>query len=311
MPEGQEMLTIPQGFDAEESSAKDTEKTSFASDKLHGEIVSYPTTPERIRKDRGTGEPVRPLIYVQGMHGDEKLPWTLKTFAEVEQRQIIALKYDSLIGSSKIVPTAAVNPEENALPEIDNIQANELIAMIESLGIGCVDLVAESRGAIRAVAALAKRPDLFRTVLLAHPAGQDNRGYLEAHFDAARQFFHHAARKALGKIPDDREPEDKIHEKHALSIRRFVDTRKEQKSVARSQLSHVLGEIAEKYPDKNIFIAGDEHNDKAFLPQRLQANKGSHVKFISTNWGRHSIGYNRNAIQDISKYLQEAEIGTK
>jgi hypothetical protein len=298
------------------------ETTPFGSEelKISGEIMQV--IPEHIRTDLGTEEPVRPLLYIQGMNGDDKLPWSLKTLAEIEQRPIIAIKYDSLNGTSEVVPTALIDHEKNDVPEVDNLQADELIKVIEKLkaegeagmigNVGdfdSVDVVAESRGAVRAVIALAKRPDLFRTVYLAHPAGQDNLDYIDRHFAAAHQFLHHAARKIMGKVPDDREPEDRPQTKHTFNFRHLIRNRVEQKSVAKANLSSVLEDVAESHPDKNIIIAGDESHDKAFTPKRLLANKGEHVTFVSTNWGRHSIGYNRNAVQDISNTLQAVEAG--
>src|ERR1700693_2444380 len=87
--------------------------------KTNGEILRM--QPPTIRRDEGTGAPARPLLYLQGMNGDKKLPWQLRELAASEQREIIAVTFDKLVGSTNAIPTAAIDPEKNDVPEVDKI----------------------------------------------------------------------------------------------------------------------------------------------------------------------------------------------
>ncbi|MBA3724675.1 MAG: hypothetical protein H0W89_07385 [Candidatus Levybacteria bacterium] len=281
-----------------------------------GEILRY--KPESIRIDSSTGEKVMPLFYVQGINGDSKLPWTLEALAKEDQREIIAISYtDKLKGSTSkdtletIASGGSNTPGEteanSVITEMDSLQANEIIRVLHDLRIDQVDIVAESRGAIRLIAAMTKNPDLFRNAYLAHPAGLDNRTYVKSHLDAARQVINHAARKALGKV--EKHANDGVASPRGRKwLRDPRGWRKEHKSVAHADVRGALAAYAKAYPDKQITIAGDK-NDKAFLSHRLEQNTGKseNVTFILTDWGGHGIGYNPEAVKEISGSLKKLE----
>lgn len=259
-----------------------------------GELLRY--RPSSIRKDADTGEPAKPLLFVQGINGDARLPKVLEALAEEEQREIIAVTYPHILeGSTKRVTVPGIDSTANAVPEIDAFQALDLIEALDKAGVTSVDALGESRGAIRLVIALAQHPDRFRNVLLVHPAGQDNRNSFQTHISAAREGLQR-------KEKDEFDGKDKPW----VKFRYLWQKRKEQKSVARAKLHNALSVVAEKYPDKRIMIAGDS-NDKAFLPERLEANKGEKVQFMLTNWGGHGMGTNSNAIKEVSGTLRKME----
>jgi pimeloyl-ACP methyl ester carboxylesterase len=261
--------------------------------------------PETIRIDPSTGEAVRPLLYVHGINGDDRLPNVMEALARAGQREVIAVRtLGNLPGSARIVTVNGINPYENAVPEVDALQAVDMIKALLSEGIEEVDAVGESRGANRLVVALAQNPDMIRNVYLAHPAGQDNTTSLEAHLSAANQGVTQAAKKLLGRAErPDIEKSRLMRSKHWF--RGLWQKRKEQKSVARAQLHNVLDNISQKYPDKKIIIAGDV-SDKAIRADRLEANKGSHVQFIRTNWGMHGIK-SQQAVHEITESFKQAE----
>jgi pimeloyl-ACP methyl ester carboxylesterase len=295
MPESSEHSITTEG-----TSQLQSETLSFG----HGEIMKV--TPAIIRIDQSTGEKVRPLLFVQGIKGDKKLPWTLEAFAAEDQREVVAVNYtDKLKGSGNPVEMPGLDATTNTITEMDVNQADELVSALDVLGIDQVDAVGESRGAIRLVAAMKKHPELFRHVYLAHPAGQDDRTFVQAHFDAARQGLNHAGRKALRKV-EPHQTDGLVMPRGGRLLRDPRGWRKEHKSVAHANLHNALSEIAESSPEKDIIIAGDA-NDKAFLPSRLQANKGEHVRFVETDWGGHGVGFNRKAVREIVESFHKAE----
>lgn len=308
---------------AEEKHPSNIEHHNFG----YGEILRYKA--ENTRIDPSTGEKVQPLLFVQGINGDGKLPWTLEKLAKEQQRDIIAVRYkDKLKGSASTLETLppSDNPEEqlrdiasdkplyeqlpdSVVTEMDAWQADEIAKALDVLDIQQVDAVAESRGAIRLMTAMLKNPDLFRHIYLAHPAGLDGRNYSQSHFDAVKQFVHHAIRK---RKVEKHDTAGTSFSKERRWMRDPRGWRKEQKSVAHAELRTALYSLATAHPDKQFIIAGDE-NDRAFLADRLAANAESHdnIHFVRTDWGGHGIGQNPQAIKEISSGLFATETEIK
>ena len=276
----------------------------------NNEILRFKPEDKDIRIDPSTREKVKPLFYAQGINGDGKLPWMLEKLAKEQQREIIAIKYTGKLEGStnkRTLETLGPDEHESVITEMDSIQADEIVAALEMLGVDQVDTVAESRGAIRLVAAMQKNPDLFRHTFLAHPAGFDNRNYFQAHLDALHGAFNHAARKVMGKV------ENHTSDVASPSERRWLRDpkgwRKTQKSVAYADVRGAMAWFASAYPDKQIFIAGDK-NDKSFKAERLAKNADNHenIHFVPTDWQGHGIGFNPHAVTEISNCLTDAEI---
>ncbi len=281
--------------------------TPFSEERIEfgrGEIVKI--IPDHIRLDESTGEPAPPLVVVQGIGEDERLPWTLHAFAQADERVVIGVKYPGkLEGSAKLVEAPAVNTQ---VPEIDADQAGELIEALRAGGIeGPVDAVGVSRGAIRLVVAMRQHPERFRDVFLAHPAGQDDRGYTGAHLDAVRLAVAHQYRKSTGRVENHR-PEDTVIPKGRGALNDPRGWRLEQKSVARARLHKELDDLAAEQPHLHVMMAGDK-SDAAFRPERLRAAKGPAVTFLETDWGGHGIGFNLRAIQEVSDRFKQMERG--
>lgn len=270
------------------------------------EVVSF--TPAKVRLDLGTSEEASPLVYVQGINGDPKALLIAKTLAEKDERKVIVVIYSDLEGTAQ--PITAEHPhyrEDATIPEVDAIQADDIIGALDTLDItGPVDLAGESRGGIRAVAAVEKHPDRFRNVYLKDPAAQDGRTFGEAHRDALRLVIHQKARKLMGRgalklvggdLPGTRQSP------RALRI--------EQKSVAAAQMDTVLAKI----PENVMVTIGSDVQDKAFRTpnvratmQRTGADQLSHIRLVETDTGGHGIGLNKEAIDVAIQGLHEMEL---
>lgn len=270
------------------------------------EVVSF--TPVEVRSDLGTGEVVSPLVYVQGINGDPKALSIAKTLAEKDKRQVVVVVYRDLPATAQPVAAEHAHYREGAVvPEVDAVQADDIIGALGALDIKSpVDLIAESRGAIRAVAAVEKYPDHFRNVVLKDPAAQDGRGFIEAHLDALRLVAHRKARALLGH---------KAVELVGGAIPRPQQSRRElrieQKSVAAAQMGGVLARIPE---DVRVTIQSDVH-DKAFRTSNIQttmlrtgASQLGHIKLVEVDTGGHGIGLNEQAIDTAVQDLHEMEL---
>ncbi|MDB5179012.1 MAG: alpha/beta hydrolase fold [Patescibacteria group bacterium] len=269
----------------------------------HGEVLRY--RPERIRIDPSTGEPAIPLVFVQGINGDQKLPWSLATFAEEDQREVIGLRYTGkLPGAAKLTEMEGVSAP---ISDMDATQADDIVEVMARLGIDQADAVGESRGAIRLVAAWARHPELFRHVVLAQPAGQDGRRYLGTHVDAARQAVNNAYRRMRGSDETDPASQELEKPRGGRLLRDPLGWRREQVSVARAQMNDDLSHIP-MGPDQSATILADV-NDKAFRVDNLRNNirDPGRVALIETNWGRHGFGFNRRAVRETSQLLQQRE----
>jgi hypothetical protein len=310
MPKNESLHPLPitgSSIETDSTTGMKTEVLSFG----NGESIRI--IPKEIRIDPSTGEAAKPLFIAEGINGDLELPTTMKAFAEEGQREIIAIRYgNKLQGSTKVVGFDGIDNTENTITEMDGNQARDIARALTAMNIAQVDALGESRGAIRLVAAFAAYPAFFDKIFLAHPAGQDDRSYTEAHLDAIRQGISHAARKVLGRIEIETYQDDETNRQKQRGgrLRRYMRVRKQQRSVAHAKLHQSLDKVTEEYQDKRVIIAGDRH-DKAFLPRRLEENKGSHVYFRETQWGGHGIGYGKGlkkkAVKEISEWFLQEE----
>lgn len=296
----------PEAADVVQSGAFET------SDFDRGQLLRY--TPSVHRLDESTGEPVIPLVYFQGINGDESLPAVMEALGERDQRPVMGLRYSgALPGTSK--PILAKHPDysENAvIPEIDTLQADDAIAALEALGITKVDALATSRGGLRWLLAMKKRPELFRNAYGDDVAGQDGRGYGEAHRDAVRLVLSRKMGQLAGKGTFQSVTD--TTQKASWPKRRMRDLRTEQKSVARAQLGAVLAEVAAG-TDIHIRL-GSGRQDKAFRTENVrrtmrQTGADQHVMLVETDKGSHGIGTNSQAIDVSLRQLREMERSEK
>jgi hypothetical protein len=242
-----------------------------------GEILQF--QPEVTRTDLSTGEAVIPLLFIQGMGGDNRLPQDLQSLAKVEQRMVIGLQYGRLTGSAELVE--AENMSEPA-PKIDVEQATDIVQMLATKRIEKVDAVAASRGCNRLVITMKQHPECFRDAYLLHPAGLDERTSRQTYIAAAREQIARVTHGANEYMETTTEPSTLPKKRGLLRDRRAK--RLERKSVARADFATTLGEIS---PNIHITVAGDI-NDRAFQIDRLrQTSERAGVNFEETDLGGH------------------------
>lgn len=273
-----------------------------------GQILRY--NPPEVRLDEATGEPVIPLVYFQGINGDRSLPAVIQALGERDKRPVIGIRYKGkLQGSSKLVTSGHEDFDEHAtISEIDVKQADDMLAAIDVLGLKKVDALATSRGGIRWVMAMKKRPELFRNVYGDDVAGQDGRSYGESHIDAVRLAVRQKFQRFSGESILRHETEVPLRgEWEKRSLR---DSRKEQKSVARAQLHTTLAWLG-AHTNINIRL-GSDRQDNAFRTENVRAmmaqtGADTHIRLIETNKGGHGIGTNSLAIDQALLQLREME----
>lgn len=273
-----------------------------------GQILHY--NPQEVRLDEATGEPVIPLVYFQGINGDRDLPAVMQTLGERDKRPVIGIRYmGKLQGSSKRVAADHADYDEHAtFSEMDVEQADDMLATLDVLGLKKVDALATSRGGIRWVLAMKKRPELFRNAYGDDVAGQDGRSYGESHIDAVRLAVRQKFQRFSGESILRQETEGPLHGEWAR--RSLRDSRKEQKSVARAQLHSTLAWLGE-HTNINIRI-GSDRQDKAFRTENVRAmmeqtGAAEHVRLVETDKGGHGIGTNSLAIDQALLQLREME----
>ena len=273
-----------------------------------GQILRY--SPPEVRLDELTGEPVIPLIYFQGINGDGYLPDVMQAIGERDQRPVIGIRYTAeLQGSSRAITVEHEDYDEQAvIPEIDVEQADDMLAALDVFGIKKVDALATSRGGIRWILAMKKRPELFRNAYGDDVAGQDGRGYGEAHIDATRLVVSQKFQKFAGESILHAETESPPQSD--LMKRSLRDKRKEQKSVARAQLHATLAWLGE-HTTINIRL-GSDRQDKAFRTENVRAmmeqtGASQYVQLVETDKGGHGVGTNRLAIEHDLQQLREME----
>lgn len=273
-----------------------------------GQILHY--NPSEVRLDQSTDEPVIPLVYFQGINGDSNLPAVMQALGERDQRPVVGIRYTGkLQGSSKRVAAGHSDHDEHAtFSEIDVEQADDMLAALDVLGLNKVDALATSRGGIRWVLAMKKRPELFRNAYGDDVAGQDGRSYSESHIDAIRLAVRQKFQRFSGESILRREMQDPPQGEWAK--RSLRDSRKEQKSVARAQLHSTLAWLGE-HTNINIRI-GSDRQDKAFRTENVrammeQSGADRHIRLIETDKGGHGIGTNSLAIDLALMQLREME----
>lgn len=273
-----------------------------------GQILQY--SPPETRVDESTGEPVIPLVYFQGINGDNSLPDVMQALGERDKRPVIGIRYTGkLKGSDKPMPVEHHDYGEGAIvPEIDAEQADDMLAALDVLGVKKADALATSRGGLRWMLAMKKRPELFRNAYGDDVAGQDGRNYREAHVDAARLAASQKFQKFVGEsIVDAATAKPSRGERLKRGLR---DLRTEQKSVARAQLHTTLAWLGEN-TDIQIRL-GSDRQDKAFRTENVRAmmeqtGADQHVQLIETDKGGHGIGTNSLAIDNAIQQLREME----
>jgi hypothetical protein len=255
--------------------------------------------PEVTRTDPSTGEAVIPLLFVQGMGGDSRLPKDLQSLAQVEQRMVIGLQYGQLTGSAELVE--AENLDEPA-PKIDVEQAGDLVQMLAITGIEKVDAAALSRGCNRLMIAMKQHPEFFQRAFLLHPPGLDERTSRQTHIAAAREQIARVTQGANEYMETTNEPST-LPKKRGL-LRNWRSKRLEQKSVARADFATTLGEIS---PDIDVTVAGDI-NDRVFQVDRLRhTSERARVNFEETDMGGHVRLSDQRIPSVISRGLRKME----
>jgi len=299
--------STPVNYDEQHRQPEDRLNDIEIHDFGRGQILEY--KPPETRMDESTGEPVIPLVYFQGINGDNSLPAVMQAFGERDKRSVIGIRYTGkLKGSAQPISAGHVDYDESAVvSEIDVEQADDMLAALAVMGVGKVDAVATSRGGLRGVMAMRKRPELFRNFYGDDIAGQDGRGYGEAHVDAVRLAASQKFQKFVGESILSAAIATPKHEQIARSLR---DLRIEQKSVARGQLHAALAWLG-VHTDISIRL-GSDRQDKAFRTKNVRAmmeqtGANQHIQLVETDKGGHGIGTNSLAIDNALQQLHEME----
>jgi pimeloyl-ACP methyl ester carboxylesterase len=269
------------------------------------DVVAF--APNEIRTDLTTGEPVANLLFVQGINGDPKAELIARTFAKRDKRRVITIPYRGLGGSAKPVrPGHKYYREGAVISELDANEAEDIIGALDMLGATQpVDIVAESRGGIRALAALEEYPGRFRYSYFKDPAGLDGRNFRQTHVDALRLVGHDRVQRLLGGSAVQLDGSDKL-----TAIRSARNLRTEQESVAIAQMSAVLARI-----NNNSVTVASDVDDAGFRTRNvysamLEARVGENgnVLLIGTHTGGHGIGTNERAIEATISGLHDMEL---
>jgi pimeloyl-ACP methyl ester carboxylesterase len=276
-----------------------------------GQVVRY--NPTETRTDEGTGEPIIPILYFQGMNGDESLLPVLRALGERDKRPVIAVRHSTLPGSDKPIPETHDDHFPGAvIPEIDLHRAQDALAALDEYDVGKVDAIATSWGGSAMLVAMKKQPEVFRNVYGDDIAGQDGRGYVATHVDALRLGMNLKVRKLLGTSAVEIVKRPPKNERTPIST---ADKRTVQKAVARAQLHELLAHLGRE-TDIGITIGSDEQ-DKAFRTERVRAMMESTgaiqsgVKLVETRKGGHGIGANSQAIDNALEQLHAMELPEK
>ena len=267
-------------------------------------------TPIGNEADTIRSEQPLPLYVALGIHGDRRLHWALTAFAQEYSGPTIGILYRRPEGSSRLVTTSGYEPP---VPELEAIQADDLIAALDMLHITQVNAYTESRGNTRVEVAAEKRPDLFAHRYHQDPVGHDGEGFIGTH-QSARRIAMAGLRRKLRR---NEEVDPLVSElraqgipsrkpRHSLRVRR-----REQKSVARTHHAR-LGDIATKNqyaPARSVTYAGDVGDTGIIatkLRQRIESIQatGNGVRYIETNKGRHGIGQRRSAVRHAARHFR-------
>jgi hypothetical protein len=300
--------TIPANYDEQLPLAEDSVSNVEMHDFGRGQILQY--DPSETRLDESTGEPIVPLVYFQGINGDNSLPAVMQALGERDKRPVIGIRYTGkLKGSDKPISAKHEDYDEKAIiPEIADEQADDMLAALDVMGIEKGDALATSKGGLPWMVAMKKRPELFRNAYGDDVAGQDGRNYREAHVDAVRLAASQKFQKFVGEsIVDAATAKPSRNERLKRGLR---DLRMEQKSVARAQLHNTLAWLG-KNTDITIRL-GSDRQDKAFRTENVRAmmkqtGADQHVRLVETDKGGHGIGTNSLAIDNALEQLREME----
>lgn len=133
--------------------------------------------------DLGQGEPI---VFVHGSLGDYR-SWTFQTEAFRERRRVIAYSRRYHWPNESSTAGAIYSIEQHVV---------DLHALIEWLGVAPVHLAGSSYGAMTALTATVRRPDLVRSLVLGEPPLLPWLMALPDGPDLVEQFFTHAFRPA-------------------------------------------------------------------------------------------------------------------
>jgi hypothetical protein len=213
-----------------------------------GEVIRL--TPQVVRLDESTGEPVVPLLFVQGMGSEDKLPVQMRALIEHEQREMIGLQYQGRFqGDARLVNIEGL---DGAVPEIDALQTDDILKILDELAVERVDGVFVSRGATRGVAAAALRPNTFGRIAIIHGAGFNGQGYGSTHAGALREGAHILADRLKGHYPAG----EKIPRSERLGGG-LLNLRLEQRSVAYADNIANLQQARQANPAISATIVAD------------------------------------------------------
>jgi pimeloyl-ACP methyl ester carboxylesterase len=295
----------PISYDEQSRVAEDPMANIEVHDFGRGQIVHY--SPLETRADELTGEPVIPLVYFQGINGDNSLPAVMQALGERDKRPVIGIRYvGRLKGSDKPISAKHHDYGEGAIvPEIAAGQADDMLAALDVMGIKKVDMLATSKGGLPWIVAMKKRPELFRNAYGDDVAGQDGRNYGESHIDAVRLVTGQKFQKFVGESILNA-----TTAKPSRNERLKRDLRTEQKAVARAQLHTTLAWLGE---NTDIAIRlGSDRQDTAFRTKNVRATMAQtgadrNVRLVETDKGGHGIGTNSLAIDNALEQLREME----
>lgn len=106
-----------------------------------------------------------PVTLLSGMGATPEVnKQIIQTFWK-DGRRTLSMAYDRKGGKGEVTPEVSFGAEEQIR------KADALIDALERKGIGKTDVVGHSEGALVAIIAASKRPDLFRNIILLDPAG--------------------------------------------------------------------------------------------------------------------------------------------
>lgn len=267
------------------------------------EVMSI--SPEEVKKNSHTGEAVNPIFFEYGYGGEAMAEWFAQTMAR-EGRPTYLVRY---LAGEPHDPQLISLPEEAQASQLDIEKAKDRVALLERMGIAHTDLIAESAGAARAILEVNERPDLFENIVLVHPAGLDNQGYVATHLHVVE---HQAAamlhpvmiserlkrwwrRKQITKSLNSDEQESQGWD------------RKAQKAVARARLHNLIPAMKEQHPHLSFSIVADKY-DFNFRPRRLEKINGTSLfEFVRSNWGNHGVGHHPERVKQIDHLLTRME----
>jgi pimeloyl-ACP methyl ester carboxylesterase len=307
------MPELPQGNVVEtEDPRVDFEEKKFNFGR--GEVSFMHATPEQIKKDAGTGEPVIPLLFVHGHGQDPKLERNLKRFAQTG-RDTFGVAYTD----KRVSKDAKPREKEGVSVKVPPYQlekADDMVEAMDASGIERADIVATSEGALRAMIAVAQHPEKFRNIVLVHPAGMDNRGFLETHARVVDNYgrllldgpvAHHYGRD----LQEPRKGKD-VQEKSPGGLKGFIkkgplEILREQRTVAHSRFDSLIPELRAEHPHLHFSMIADK-NDRVYPPKRLQKINGDNLdEFMVSDWGGHGMAKGGESIPVIDEMLTRME----